>query len=269
LNTEWEVKVKIYFRNCILCIVASTALPLEAQTVPNVTITPFSEAGVSLSLPGPTTAASFYGPFRDHPDVARLWPFSFVVTNSTNKKIVALTARWTWYDSSGQERHLTHMTDSLYLVTVPVTNPGARILVTPSFMMPESAPKAGFTGAASDIRGDAERFEKSAIVKADLDVVIFEDGLVVGPDQSQTIAQIQSRKQAADSIGRDVLNKLEHGEDPAGLLSDLAKFPVNGRQDYTGLWRNRIAASLLRSRDQKRDAEALLRIPLIVLHRNQ
>lgn len=258
-------------------VVVCASVPAGSQTLSKLMIASPCQAGVSLSLYDPAGAATpaFEKLFQDDPDIARLRPFSAVLTNVSEKNIVALTLQWTLSDSSSQQRVLNYRTDSLFPLSLslssgPIAPVGENILVTPSFLLRESVLKSGagfITVGKATVRSDAERFETSSAVRVDLDTIIFEDGQVCGADRSNTVAQIQARKSAADALSSAVLAMLNDGRDPSAMLTEITTERGISSQDYVGVWKTRLAQMLLRSRNLKKQAEALSAVPAISLYR--
>jgi hypothetical protein len=104
-----------------------------------------------------------------------------------------------------------------------------------------------------------------------LDVVIFEDLLVAGPDRSGTVADLLLQKQAAEEIGRDALAALDAGLDPAVILAQHAHGST--ARDSLSTWKVRFSHQIVQLptlRAKRAVAQQLLGFPdLSKLHRSQ
>jgi len=255
----------------LLVLLLGSLDPAYAQTAPNATIKPFSEAGVTISPYDSLASPTFAKFVRENPALARLVPYSAILTNSSGKNIVALTTTWTWLDAEGEPISQPFRHNSLFLGRLPIAPSNSRVLLTSANNWPEAVlAQSGFGGSGDD-GVDAENFERSSAVIFELDTVIFEDGLVIGPDKSETVAFYQARKRVAEIISGAALLMLDAGRDPIGLLSEFAKYGRT-RTDFVGFWYEEIATMLLRIRssiERKELAEQLSQIPdLNHLHRN-
>jgi N-acetylglucosamine kinase-like BadF-type ATPase len=114
----------------------------------------------------------------------------------------------------------------------------------------------------------AAGLSQSSNIAVDLDVVIFADGLVAGPDRYQTVAKIQARRQAAQQLSTTVLNMLQKGLDPSAMLSKAAARPPVG-PNLVATFTSQVAR-LLRQGDLKATratATTLTNLPNLTFHR--
>jgi hypothetical protein len=190
-------------------------------------------------------------PAIDKMAIAKVHPAGFVLTNLSNRAIVALVVEWSCTTQDGQERRGFVKTSSLSTNTGAVVHPHARLFVGPNVFLPESlafAPHIGPPFEALD--GRATRWAANASqITAKIDVVIFEDGELVGPDQSQYEVEIQSQKTAADLISSKVRDAQSQGQDPTLMLRQIAEAPMASTADSLGLWSGLYARQLLSARD--------------------
>jgi hypothetical protein len=189
-------------------------------------------------------------------EMLELRPLCLVLRNLSSKSIVGLTVRWVTTGSSGRQETFTYQTDSFFLVRRPVVGANARLLVAPGLLVPEGA---GFVGAGKD-QALSAAVQKSDSVNVSLDVVIFDDGQVVGPDTSHTLEQIRARKIAAEYVANAVSETLKAAGDPSRLLAQLAGARPD-RSDLVGMWKSRVAHRLLHSRNLAKDLEVLQNLP--------
>jgi hypothetical protein len=186
------------------------------------------------------------------------------LTNTSNKKIVGLTVRWITTDLQGRQEILDFRTDSFFLVRTPILQPNGTLLLAPGLMAPANQ-TIGFTGPGRNTALMA-RFQNSAKVEVSLDTVIFEDGEVVGPDRSGTIAEIKARKIAAAEVVKLVSDARKAGNPTTILLDEIAQ-TRHESGDHVALWKARIAQRLLRSRDLEGDLSKLNDLPEPVIRR--
>jgi len=203
------------------------------------------ENGLSLVAYDPSTASVFSRVFDDA-DFVKLEPFSLVLRNSSGKSIVGLTVRWSVTDKSAHKEVLDYSTDSFFMIHRPVLSDGSELLVMPGALVPETSGSAGFVGPGKDtIQMMASKFGNSSQATVYVDAVIFDDGMIVGPDESETLAQILARKEAAEEVVAAVRASLAAGEDSTALLEKLASHEPESSKDYLGRWRSQIARKLL------------------------
>ncbi len=75
----------------------------------------------------------------------------------------------------------------------------------------------------------------TSAVTARLDVVIFEDGLVVGPDELGTVDAIRTRKAAVEYVLGVVENAEANGQDPTVAIRALAQRRPASQQEPDGV----------------------------------
>ena len=104
-------------------------------------------------------------------------------------------------------------------------------------------------------------FEMAKSIVAALDVVIFDDGEVIGPDRAAMVKNIRARRAAASEITSMVQALINHGEDPTAKLESIASLSPVSEDDLVGKWSVRIARMLLRSRHIRGDLDLLKALP--------
>jgi len=254
--------MRMFSRWCAVAILLFACDVAEAQSVPRVSVTPFAEAGITLEDYSPEKSPLLASFIENNPDLTLLRPLAALVTNSSAKKVVGLTLRWSWRDSEGQTHIRDYKTDSLFLVNTPVAQPNSRILVTPGYLWAESYVEFGsMTGGMQNLRRDVGIFDRSSEVVVHLDTVIFDDGLVIGPDVSRTLADIRARKAVSDSISLAVVQMVDGGGDPTNLLREYAN--TRGENDLVNRWYVRLSGLILRAPDRRAQAEQLLNTPQV------
>ncbi len=85
----------------------------------------------------------------------------------------------------------------------------------------------------------------SSAATARLDVVIFEDGLVVGPDELGTVDAIRARKAAVGCVLGVVDNAEANGQDPTAAVRVLAQRQSAPQLDPDGVAVHILAMNLL------------------------
>jgi hypothetical protein len=194
--------------------------------------------------PSPVLAVAAYSPahFPGFNIPLGLPVDGFVITNNSTKAVVALTILWDAMLTTGPGHH-TQSTDSfLNQKSPPILATGARFLVVSSGAFLYEGPPGGF-GASG---GPGHSFGDSPHI----DCVIFEDGAVVGPNESHQDQEILGRKAAAEDVVRQVRAAQSRGEDVSGLLQKLAPAKLRvDRSDPNALWRGSFAQDLLGTQD--------------------
>ncbi len=122
-------------------------------------------------------------------------------------------------DQTGQQRTHNQTTDALFLYRPSLLPSGARMLIAPGLFLQETLAQSGFVGSGADTaQRDVEELEGSTSSSVTLDTIIFEDGTVIGPDQSETIASLSARKTAADSIVQAARQAKAAGRDVSAVF---------------------------------------------------
>jgi hypothetical protein len=153
---------------------------------------------------------------------------ALVLENKSGKAITALRWRWQKLDSSGKVRSNTCASDS-YMVDVfrAVVGPDSRRLLGPSANLDESIIEhvlngGGVIGAKA---GGSSFLENADELTFAIDLILFADGEIAGPDPERYALELQLRKPAAEFVAKHI--RLAHAEnrDAAPVLSALAELP--------------------------------------------
>lgn len=261
------METALKWRNLLPIAFLVSSLPAHSQ--PRLTITPPDTAEVSLAPYDVANHPSFTKVFQNaYSD--RLRPFSLVLTNLSRQSIVGLTVRWNWIDQTGQQRTHDQTTDALFLYRPSLLPSGVRMLIAPGLFLQETLAQSGFVEPGADrAQRDVEELERSASSSVTLDTIIFEDGTVIGPDQSETVASLSARKAAADSIVQAARQAKTDGRDVSAVLTDIASRRPTSRNDHFRVWSSRIAAEAQRSSDIDAFLSDLERIPTPRFRRGQ
>jgi len=224
-------------------VVLTSVIVASAQRIPmkvQLPTSPTTEVAVKSILPEDFPAI-------DKTAFANVHPASFVLKNLSNRAIVAIAVEWSYTAQDGHEGRGFAKSNSLSTNTGAVVQPYERLFVGPKVFLPESlafAPHIGSPFEALDGRS-AHWAATASQITAKIDVVIFEDGELVGPDQSQLGVEIQSQKMAADQIASKVRYAQSQGQDPTPMLKQIAEAPMESTTDFIGLWSGLYAHQLL------------------------
>jgi hypothetical protein len=239
-----------------LFLLLSFAVSVRGTTMPQLPSSPSALVTVS-----PTTIGNL--PQLDGAKVQKFHPNAFVLTNQSNKAIVAIMVQWTYVDSTGHPRVSNTYSDSFmqpkYTAYLPAR---ARLLVAPGAFLPESLAQSAHIGAQlDDLDGRRERDIASASeIAAHIDLIIFEDGELVGPNQTRYEVMIQDRKLAATQIAMQLRNTLANGDDPKVTIGHILE-SVPAQSDYVGTWTHTYAKMIRRAPSVEKQLEALETLP--------
>jgi len=148
---------------------------------------------------------------------SRYRPYAVVITNQTDRAVVALTLRWAFTDAAGKTNVHTSRADIFGLPRrqPPIIEPHQQAAYTPVGRIP-----ATLSGVIVGF-GSSREPEPSARIVFSIDTAVFEDGYVVGPDESATVASLENRKPAAEQLLQEVRSTVENGRDVLELLMNL------------------------------------------------
>jgi hypothetical protein len=195
--------------------------------------------------------------FLRDPDEAGI---SLVLENRSPKAVTALSYCWHVKDKRGQVRKQICSEDS-YMVDVyqPVAASGSKHLISPLYgrigdaVLSHVRSGGGIVGGL----GSANLSLAEAVeLKFEINLVVFEDGEMRGPDPERYAAQLQCRKPAAEFVAKQIRLAESAGRDVTPVLSALASMPFL-RDDYIAYWTRHFASHYLRSSEVP--AEARLR----------
>jgi hypothetical protein len=160
-------------------------------------------------------------------------PTTLVLENRSEKAITGLSYRWRKLGQSGKVRNQTVSSDS-YRVDVfrAVAGPGSRHLIGPSGSLDQAMldhVQAG-GGFITGITGGKERLQPDVVeVTFEIDLVVFADGEIAGPDPDRFAALLQCRKRAAEFVAQQVRLADAEGRDATPVISALVEIPHIGR----------------------------------------
>jgi hypothetical protein len=141
-----------------------------------------------------------------------VYPYSFILGNSTALTIIAFGARWTCVDASGTVRTHDRVWSNLANFTGGnAVAPGATRLVTPVLSWDPNLTSSALAKAMAP-------FKNQRAVTASLEAVILRDGTAAGPDANNTIPRIQARLDAERQVLNGVVLALQQGGNEAAVV---------------------------------------------------
>jgi hypothetical protein len=244
----------------------------------------WSQKGIVLTPYSSPNFATKLGATASAVDTTSLYPFSFFITNNTGHRIVAYAALWTSTDPSGKTTTHHSTIGSLEALDGPSAIPiGADRLV-----LTEHVPRSAdvLTMFQNDMDRRRATLAKQASVTVTLEAIVRDDGLALGNDRHNAIAQFRAQLDARSSFGSEILAASKSGGDQAviNLLKvaasaspDLDVFkaasqtPGKAYAAFLDIERQRLASTFLPL--ATRSSEAILRVathftePHLTLHR--
>ena len=180
---------------------------------------------------------------------------ALVIENRSEKAITALRWRWQKADASGNIRNSTCSSDS-YNVDVfrAIVKPGSRRLISPSANLDESILDHVLAGGGvigSKFSSSRPFLENVDELTFEIDLVLFADGEIAGPDPEKYTLELNFRKPAAEFVARQIRLADAEGRDVTPVLSALAELPTflhpgYGRHSSHIYWIRRYASDFLR-----------------------
>ena len=220
-----------------LLIAVGSYLPLLGQSTMStnslvVGVTPHSSINISPLAPSlaPDLAKAF-----DSESMKFSSGFA-ILSNNSQQSVVALAAIWRYTDSStGAQKRMEFLSDSFQTPdTRPVIEAGVRVLLGPNAIIPERlAREHGASGYLGAIQAETlQPLEKATDLKLDVDLIVFADGEMFGPDMLRTSTDLVARYSAAKKIAAALDSARTSGRSPASALSDYLK-PATTAQSLT------------------------------------
>jgi hypothetical protein len=198
---------------------------------------------------------------------------AIVLENRSLKAITGLSYRWVSIDESSERQTQNCFSDS-YEVDVyrAIAKPGSRHLITPSRMLEEALIEHVLGGRGFISAGiTSHPLRKIVEVTFEIDLILFEDGELSGPDTNRHAMELQCRKPAAEFVATQIRRARDEGREVEPVLSALAEIPClgslrhleRGHSDPRVLWIKHYAQDYLHHMHRKTEgvdwAEARLR----------
>jgi hypothetical protein len=205
-------------------------------------------------------------PQLDSSVVEKFHPNTFLLTNKSDKAIVGLVVRWTFTDAQGFSRVSDIHQDSFARANSPVLlAPQSTLIVAPNTLLPvayaNKLPRVGPT--LSDLYAGAVRsvdMVGASAITATIDLIIWQDGELVGPNQASFDVEIQNRKIAASQLAKQIRNAINNGDDPKAVLRQVLASPTT-QSDTLALNAHIYAQMLISARDMGKAAQSLEALP--------
>jgi hypothetical protein len=225
---------------CAVALYAVSGVTPAAQAPPILRVEPWEGDSRVQLVPLDEASASTYARHFESANGRVVRQFALKLTNGTESTIAAVALRWTMTTDGGPRVIIQRLLSLLFGVAgggvraswerldlggerligdsassmSKGIRPGECVVVAPGMHYSET----GGSGAS----WYPELFVSSAAT-ARLDVVIFEDGLVVGPDQLGTVDAIRTRKAAVDYVLGVVKHAEARGQDPTVAIRALSQ----------------------------------------------
>ena len=192
-------------------------------------------------------------------EVLRYAEYCLLFTNESSQRITALTLVWEYPHPTlrGPGGNVSR-SDSYYFGdnSAGVVPPRSQALIYPKRTIPAAGLEFDnyvFMSSENRRNGlrDIDMMREAPLVTANLDTVIFEDGQVLGSDESRTVEFITNRKKAANNFVALIRRAQQDG---INLDEELAKLQAretgNSREDSYGFWLQTFCRQLQRSPDR-------------------
>jgi hypothetical protein len=161
---------------------------------------------------------------------------SVVMENRANKDVTALRYYWVVTDENGSEKKHGASSDS-YTADVydPVLRAGDRKLICRRNTVDESLVEHVLGGGGTiSVRFESRREPPVSVssLRLEIDMLLFADGGMAGPDTDDFAAELRCRKTAALFIAKQIRLAEAEGRDVTPVLTALAEMPRFGRPRY-------------------------------------
>lgn len=171
----------------------------------------------------------------------------FVLTNRSARAVVGLTILWTTTKPDGKPVLNLQRTDAF-------SNPGKSVVLHANSRLLATPRGFFWEPMSSTVYGVGGRRPVPAQIAATVDCVIFEDGELVGPNDSHHDVDIASRRIAVANIVQQMREAQIRGELPENVLNQLAH-KTSTRGDRVGFWTEMFASRLSRTGPGNLDSE--------------
>lgn len=158
---------------------------------------------------------------------------AIVLENRAGRDVTALRYFWVMKGADGKQQTHTVSSDS-YVVDVyhPVLGAGDRKLICLSATVDESLIEhvlrgGGFMGGR--VGSGRPSLAGVTSLRLEIDMLLFSDGEIAGPDSEKLVAELQSRKPAAEFVAKQIRLAQAEGRDVTPVVSALTDMPSFGR----------------------------------------
>jgi hypothetical protein len=173
---------------------------------------------------------------------------SAVLENRGERDITAFCYSWLTTVASGETSRRTCSSDSYATPRYhPVLKAKDRKLITPRITLDESLINhiRGGGGCIGGGIGSNRSLEGALSLRLEIDLLVFSDGEIAGPDRERYALELQYRKIAGDFIVKQVKLAQAEQRDVSPVLSALAEAPRT-REDSLARWTRDYAQDYLR-----------------------
>ncbi|MBM4201618.1 MAG: hypothetical protein FJ189_10075 [Gammaproteobacteria bacterium] len=271
----------------VVIVVAMTAIAIWLNLGPmvhaqsRVQIEPWDgDARVHLAPLDDAGAARFAYHFQSANGQA-MRPFALSLTNETEATIAAVTLRWTIATPSGSGVIVHRIQSEAFgglrgvITRTPIDAGGGKLLSESATGMRLGIPPGESVmltpGSYYDSRGGGGGWYNELIdaraPRVRIDAVIFEDGLVLGPDELGTVDTILARKAALDEVLGVIADAERTGQNPTTAIRALAQPQPGEPLDRDGMTIRSLAMELLRAPDMAKTIDGWRKIRLPAFYR--
>jgi hypothetical protein len=161
-----------------------------------------------------------------------------ILENRSEKAITALRHRWDTVDASGTQR-TSHMCSDIYsynenegssrppVVELGVVEPGARKIISHYMMTDKSTADSVRHGGGTPWFLLASKWDLADAVERTfaIDLIVFADGEISGPDPDHYALELLSRKRVAEFVAEQVRLAVAENRDVMPVLNALSMIP--------------------------------------------
>jgi hypothetical protein len=186
-------------------------------------------------------------PGLDPEIVRKFHPSTFLLTNQSDKNMMGLMIRWTYTNGGGPTVNNVS-TDSLDRANGVLLAPHATLIVAPSVFLPVAYATTPHTGPTlAELNSPRGDMAGATNIQASIDLVIWQDGEIAGPNQTHFDEELHNRKLAATVLASQIRSALSNGGDPKLLLQDTLQTKPE-RHDTVALHTHILARTLMNAR---------------------
>ena len=149
---------------------------------------------------------TFPGVIRD----PALKPFAIVITNSTDRPVIAARIQWNWIGGDGKPHMETQDHNSLTSAYGSLVNARSSVLILPNGM----AIQKGAAPLPSFFFRSRQSANPATQIHVAVDAIILSDGQVIGPDKTHLAAELQGQAEAAAKLKQIINAAKAQGLDP-------------------------------------------------------
>lgn len=218
------------------------------------------------------------------PGIAALLPYSIILQNNTEHTIRAYTLRLSFVDAAGksgaQNRHYFNLETASNGMEI---SPGAIRLVTSVISLDATVQKRQIGQTWSGVsepsaRTLSERLQAQVSVVVALDLIVFDTGLIIGPDEGNTLSYLQAyligEREAASVVKTELVMRHASLREVSDHLNNVVKqfSAQQSSKSFDGLARADAARRLSRLAGFSQEAlfnevERILAKPAFTLYR--